>query len=150
MEKGSLKFLVDENISPKLVTILNKLGERSVYSLHREDAYRGQDDEVWLPLASQRGFICVTCDCQMLCDQGIATVLRDSQATVIFLASNFARSRTWDQALWLLRHWRKIKAFAEGMRPGQLVKVYQNGRIAPVRADGVQRRRRRSNGQAGA
>ncbi|MDO8588433.1 MAG: hypothetical protein Q7T82_15505 [Armatimonadota bacterium] len=131
MVESRLKFLADENIPPVLVTILRKLNEKSIESMHGSP-YAGQPDEVWLPSVIERGYICLTCDRRMLAESGIAQILIDQRATMIFLGPHFANSRPWDQAIWLLKYWRKIKEHAATMSPGRLVRVHKNGRIVPV------------------
>ena len=131
MVESRLKFLADENIPPVLVTILRKLNEKSIESVHGGQ-YAGQPDEVWLPTVIKRGYICITCDRRMLAQSGIAQILIDQNARMIFLGPHFANSKAWDKAIWLLRHWHKIKDHASTMSPGQLVRVHKNGRIIPV------------------
>jgi len=141
MVKGGLRFIADENISPVLVTILHKLGERDIERISGTP-YAGTNDEDWLPTITKLGYICVTCDRKMLYDRGVAQVLIDQKCMAVFFGSHFAQSGRWDQALWLLRYWRKIKKHAETMAPGQLVRVCKNGRIIPVYARPASKGRR--------
>ena len=132
MATSSVKFLADQNISPKLVRILHQLDERSITSIYHEaDMVDGLDAE-WLPKAAERGYVCVTCDCRMATELSLAQILISEKVKVIFLSDYFADSKKWEQALWLLRYWQKIKAFAQDMSSGQLVRVHKNGKIVAV------------------
>jgi hypothetical protein len=133
MEKSSLKFLADENISPVLVTIINKLGDRSLEAFNRT-TYMGMPDEEWLPTAAERGYICLTCDRKMLAEPVVAQAVKATKVRAIFLGENFSHSVRWDQALWLLKHWRKIRSHAESMQPGDLIRVSKAGRITEIAA----------------
>ena len=131
MAKSSVKFLADQNISQKLIAILNHLGEKSISSIYRTDMVDWLDPD-WLPEATRRGYICVTCDSRMAVELGTAQILINERARVIFFGEHFAGSRKWEQALWLLKHWREIRSFAQGMVRGQLVRVNKNGSIVGV------------------
>ena len=134
MEEGSLKFIADENISPVLVSILNRLGDKSVKSIHRPpfNIFMGKPDQHWIPKLSKQGFICVTYDRQMLVDEALSSILSQTPARVIFLGRQVANRNRWDQAIWFLRHWRGIRDTAATMAPGQLVRVLVNGQVKPV------------------
>ncbi len=110
---------------------MHHLGERSITSMFGSDMEQKPDTD-WVPTATQRGYVCITCDCAMISDLAIAQVLVKENARAIFFGNHFADSKKWDQALWLLKHWDAIRAYAEGMTPGQLVRVNKNGRIVSV------------------
>jgi hypothetical protein len=132
MAESSVKFLADENISPVLVEIIRKLGDRSLSSIHRYSDYLGTPDEHWVPLATKREYIIVTCDRRMLIKHGISQALETTGARCIFLARNFADANRWNQALWLIRYWPKIRKHAETMGQGNLVRVTSNCRILTI------------------
>lgn len=125
-------FLADENISPILVDIIRKLGDRSIFSMHRLTEYKGTADEYWVPLVTQRQYIIVTCDRRMLMEHGIAHALANTGARCIFLARHFANANRWNQALWLIKYWPKIRKYAETMGNGDLIRVTSKCRIMAV------------------
>lgn len=147
MAKGSVKFLADEHVSPKIVAIINKLGDQSISSIRHGpfQHYSGTPDDYWIPEVTRNGFICVTCDTRMLIDRTIAPCLETAKARMIFLGRHIAESSLWDQALWWLKHWRQISLYAETMTPGQLVKVSSRGKITPVSPSPTRPRPRRSS-----
>jgi hypothetical protein len=69
----------------------------------------------------------------MTAELAMAQILINERPRVIFLESHFANSTPWDQTLWLLKHWKKIKAHAEGMSKGQLIRVLTNEKIVAVK-----------------
>lgn len=125
-------FLADENISPVLIDIIRKLGDRSIFSIHRMEDYRGAPDEEWIPRATQRNYVIITCDRRMLTEHGIAQALKQTQARCVFLAHPFASANKWKQALWLIRYWPKIREYAATMQPGDLARATMKCQIAPV------------------
>ena len=133
MQKGSLKFLADEQISPVLIRILNHVGEKAILRFS-SNFPNGTADEKWIPEATRRGFVCVTYDRKMLMTESIAPLFKKANARVIFIGNHLANVGCWDQALWMLKHWRKIRQRATTMTPGELLRVHKNGRIVPVTA----------------
>lgn len=132
MSKGSLKFLFDENISPAMKRILHALGDKWIKSLREYDG-QGRPDEEWLPKAIQQGFVCLTCDRKMLIQHSTALIFSQANARVIFIGNHFANGKIWDQAIWLLKYWRKLRQRAELMQPGDLLKVLKNDRIVEAK-----------------
>lgn len=122
-----MKFITDENISPQISKILRIVGDGSMQPLNRGSM--GLGDEHWIPRVTGWGFIIVTLDRKMRSSPSIMKVLCDSQARVIFLGQFLSQSRLWDQSLWFLQFWRKVKKHAVSMQPGESVKVSKNGRI---------------------
>jgi hypothetical protein len=130
-KEGSVRFITDENISKRLVAILNKLGERSVESIYGTD-YTGTPDEEWLPLVAERGYICISCDRRMTIESSIAPFLVKANVRAIYLSKHFANAKIWQQALWMLKYWHQIKSHAQTMKPGDLVKVLHNGKMKQI------------------
>ena len=131
MEQSGLKFLADECFSPVLIRILKHLGEKSIQPF-KPNFEHGTPDEVWIPQATQRGYICITLDRRMLGAENIAVFFAQAKARVVFIGSHLANMRRWDQALWLLKYWHRIRERAGTMTAGELVKVLRYGRIVPV------------------
>lgn len=128
-EGSSIGYLFDENVSPKLVSILRNLGEPGLYLVVRVFGYGAKDSD-WLPRVAEYGYICVTCDRRQLADERIARVVQAARGRAVFLPSQFAQARRWDQALWLLRHWPRIKEATTGLVRGEVRFVRWNGRVS--------------------
>ena len=134
MEESGVKFLADEHISPKIVTFIGILGDKSIKSI-KHPRFRGiigMEDQDWIEKVTASGFICITCDRGMIIDNTIGPYLAKASARVIFIGKHLANSRKWDQALWWLRYWPRIRGYGRTMTPGQLAKVHKNGKIVPI------------------
>lgn len=130
MADSSLKFIVDECIPPVLATFMMKLRAGYLYSMRDEGHdYLGKPDEEWIPAATNRGFIIITCDRNMLKTKAIANALHKAQAIAIFLPSYFAQATPYDKTLWLLKVWPKIREYAATMKSGDTIKITQRGQI---------------------
>lgn len=121
---GGLKFLADENMSPVLIQILRKLGAGFIESMHSKPE-RGSMDEHWIPLYAERGYITISLDRKQLKQGAVIQVLVSSGARMIYLPQRFADSKRWDQALWLLRFWRRIVERAGSMDPSGEVVIFR-------------------------
>lgn len=111
MAEGSVEFLTDENISSKIIMFIGMLGDKSIKSM-RHPRFQGlcaTADQDWIQKVTDRGFICITYDRRMTVDATIAPYLANAQARVIFICKHLATSRRWEQALWWLRYWPKIR-----------------------------------------
>lgn len=134
MQESGVTYLADAHISGKLIKILRHVGEKSILSVQKVFA-EGVNDEVWIPKATERGFVCITYDRRMLGNDAILPFLIEAEARVIFIGSHLARAKLWDQALWMLRYWRKIRQYATSLQAGQCIRVHKNGRISPLQLD---------------
>lgn len=132
MAEGSLKFLFDENLSPVLVRVLRNLGENTIHH-HRAVFPGGADDEHWIPKATSLGFVCITLDHKMTTDRTVAPILAATKARMIFLRFGRARMDRWQQALWFLKYWHKLRDRAALLKPGEMIRAHRNGRITQVK-----------------
>lgn len=139
MALRSVIFLGDEHISPVIKRVLEYVGDDSFHNF-REFADRGAADEIWIPAASKAGYVCVTYDCKIT--REIAKSLSAAGSQVIFI-SGIAHFERWDEVMWVLRYWRKIKQHAEEMKSGDLVSVNRWGRITKIDPDRPPRVRRK-------
>ena len=60
-----------------------------------------------------------------------ARLLRETGVTALFLGPFWSRLGFWQQAIWLVRKWELIDAFARSARKGTLADIQQNGRLRP-------------------
>jgi len=107
------------------------LGEKGLGTVVDKFGYGAQDED-WIPKAAAWGFVYVTLDKRQLHDTRIAPILKQAGARAIFLPNRFAHLNRWDQALWLLKHWKPIAVRATDLQEGQLIRVTWTGRIVEI------------------
>lgn len=118
-------------ISPRIVKALAALGE-DVAPVRDLPGWPLDDAEL-LDLIGSGGWAFVTADRRILTRPYEAAALRRAHLIAFFLNPFFLKSRFWDQAVWLIRHWPKLKATAETMVPPNGFVVQQNGKMSPLK-----------------
>lgn len=56
-----------------------------------------------------------------------AKALKRAGITALYFAPFFQKMKLWDQAVWLVKRWPRIKGFAEGVAKGTCAEIKQNG-----------------------
>ena len=130
-QQGGVRVVFDENFSPVIVQILRKLGERGVKSFKEEFAL-GEQDEEWIPKTVQRKLVYVTLDGAQLRSKTIGPILKASRVRAIYLPKKYSQSNRWNQALWMLRRWPKIRDEVFALSEGDIRKVSWNGKITAI------------------
>lgn len=125
-----MTLLFDNNLSPDLADAFEHLGV-SAKHLSAEFAPDAKDSE-WIPQAAQRGFVIVTCDCNIQKREAEREVYRRNRMRGLFLARAFAGMRLLDQAKWLLWRWEEIEKVLNTAKPGEAYLVKQKGVIRPL------------------
>lgn len=129
--KSGVRLLADECLSIALPDILNRVGIRGIHSFRSEFEY-GIPDEDWVPEATRRNFICLSCDRKMLIREQIAAFISRKTARMIFLPSSVARARLRVQLGWMLRYWDRIEHYADAMPPGAIASINKRGQISAM------------------
>ncbi len=130
-----MRFLLDNNLSPRLARALNELTRGSGHEVTalRERFPADTKDTQWIGRLAQEGDWAVVCG-----DRGILTnpielkALRDSGLTIFFLARGWASLEHWPKAAKLVQHWPKIEATVENVLPGVCYTVQLNGKLAVI------------------
>lgn len=128
MAEGRVRVLTDECISDHLADILHRVGIRCIYPFGSQFT-TGLADEEWVPQAASRGFVCLSCDRNMVDREQIAEFLSKRTARMIFLPSSFSNSRLRVQLAWLLKYWDKIEEQAASMTLGSVAAISKSGQI---------------------
>lgn len=107
--------------------MLHALGEHAVAL---RDEYAEDIDDVTL-LSRLRGphLVFLSTDTSQLTREQEARALKQANVTAIFFGPFFERMKLWPQAVWLVTKWPKIKGFAEGVIPGTIAEIKQNGSV---------------------
>jgi len=121
-------FFLDNMISPKFAKALRALGE-DVYAL-RERFAEDTSDEEWLRRIGGEGWPLVTADKHILSRPHELQALKEAEVTTFFLGPFFAtKTQFWDQAVWLIRNWPKLRQTAQTFKKGSCFSVSQRGKL---------------------
>ena len=125
-----MTILLDNMISHRIAAALDALGE-DVQALR--DVFPQQtSDAQWIKEIGEKGWSFITVDKHISTRPHEVAALRDAQVTAFFLGRFWAKTKAWDQAVWLIRHWPKFKNVVETLARGTCFTVQQNGRMRPI------------------
>jgi len=125
-----LTFLLDNMISPRIAAALKALGE-DVRAL-RDEFPPETSDTQWVESIGKKGWSFITADKRISTRPHQVAALQASKVTGFFLGRFWAKTKFWDQAVWLIRHWPKFKDMASMVTRGTCFTVQQNGRMRPI------------------
>lgn len=74
-----------------------------------------------------RGLVFVSTDTSQLTRQQEARALKQACITALYFGPFFQRMKLWPQAVWLVRRWPGISAFASNIAMGSCAEIKQNG-----------------------
>ena len=122
-----MTFFFDHNLSPNLADALNLLGINTTY-LRKEFPPNIEDPE-WMKEAAARGYIVITCDCNIQKRKAERQVYHELKLRGIFLAKSFSHMKVLDQAKWLLWRWEDILNTLRHAKPGTAYLLHQRGKL---------------------
>lgn len=122
-----MKYLFDNNFSPKLVRMLRALDVRACAL--RECFPANVDDKEYLSQLAGTGWILLTCDRHIRTRKAEARALRESGVSALFFNPFFTKKELWDQAHWLVKNWPRIEAHCRAAVPGSYAEVRERGQI---------------------
>jgi len=105
--------------------MLSALGE-DVEAL-REEYPEDTNDVALFQRLRGRNLVYVSTDTSQMRRQEEARALKEAGVTALFFGPFFQRMKFWDQAIWLVKRWPRIKGFATGVTPGTCAEIKQNG-----------------------
>jgi len=127
-----LKFVGDENMSPVLVSLLAKLGAGTgIFSFRRWNVLGASDEEV-VRQTGARGEVLVGPDRRQIGEPIIAGTIATTGARIIWLPSEFANSKLWDQIWWMLTHWLAVLDHVSQLRPGECAYLRASGVLVKI------------------
>lgn len=124
-----MTFFFDNCLPPQIVAALKALGVDVVHL--RDELPQKTDDEVWIPHAAQRNYICVTDDHYIRRRPAEREVRRKHGLRSVFLPAGLPRCPLWDQATKVISWWPKIEDWGSRARAGDCILVSIHGRIEP-------------------
>lgn len=120
-----MKYVFDADLSRKIAKVLALLGEDVC---HVRDRFSGSTpDTEWLEWAAAEGRIVVTGDLKMRSRRNEVEVFRALSITAVFLEPSIRRMKRWDQALWMLNHWREMAAVVASAPAGSCFRATKGG-----------------------
>jgi len=100
----------DENISGRLVRILDIYDSENEYRQLTDEFERGTADEIWLPDIAERypDSILLSGDQRIARDKAQRAILKDSGLSLVYWDKNFAHAQFHEQAWRLLKIWPSV------------------------------------------
>jgi hypothetical protein len=125
-----LRFILDNNLSPRLARALNALTDGNPEVHHLRDKFDADTPDVeWIQeLSSQGNWVVVTEDRRILTRIAERDAFRTAHLTGYFLDKAWCRQTLWVQAEHLVRWWPVILEFATKVTPGHAYGVPLKGR----------------------
>jgi len=125
-----MKYFMDHCCSRKLARILALL---SVDIVALTDLFPENTLDVdFLPKLREWDRILVTADKRIRTARLEATALMKSGVSAIILGPAFLKMQRWDQAKFLISHWREIDEFISQQNPGTIIRVQHTGKCTIV------------------
>ena len=122
-----MTFFFDNNLSARLAEILRILG---VDVIHLRDRFPQDVKDVdWIPIVGSEGLIVVTADDRLRRNVAERAAIRQYTVSVIYLPKNYLDRGLWEQAEFMVRHWRKIESQLDRLSPGFQVRSTDNGKL---------------------
>ena len=120
-------YFFDNCISYRLSDMLRALGEdaESQRQSYPQDI---ADVDLFSQLAGRPGLVFISTDEKQKTRAEEARALKQSGISALYFGPFFRRKRFWEQAVWLMRRWERIRGFAEGAAPGTFAEIKENGR----------------------
>jgi hypothetical protein len=121
-----MRFMLDNNLSPRLARALNALTENDGDSVDhlRSRGLDAEPDEVYISeLAKEGSWVVVTCDTSMARKPHEVKAWIDSGLVFVMLKHGWIALDFWKKAWKLIRIWPEIRAKAKRARPGTGISV---------------------------
>jgi len=126
-----LRFLLDNNLSPKVARALAALGYDVVHL--RDERAAEAPDEVWMAECARRGWAAISYERYIQAKPSLRQVLEACGLTILFLPRSMASLDPRKLTIALLHAWPKIVEAAESARPGRrCFSVRLDGRVEPL------------------
>jgi len=120
-------YFFDNCISYRLCGMLRALGE-DVESLREKYPEDIGDIPLFPELAGRPNLVFISTDTSQTTRKEEARALKQAGISALYFGPFFERMKFWDQAIWLVKRWEKIRGFSEGAARGTCAEIKQNGR----------------------
>ena len=106
--------------------MLRALGE-DAEALRENHPENIQDVPLFQELGNRPDLVFISTDKSQRTREQEARALKQAGITALYFGPFFERMKLWDQAVWLVKRWPRIKGFAEGVAKGTCAEIKQNG-----------------------
>jgi hypothetical protein len=114
-------FFFDNCISKAIPRILTEL---DVDACHLTQHFPADtNDTEWIPWVGYRGWIVVTVDNEIKRNTPEREALRSADIVAFFFGRWFLDRQKWDQATWIVKHWRAIETHARSAQTGTIISI---------------------------
>lgn len=121
-----MKYFFDNCISPRFPAMLNALGMEAVAL--REIFPADLDDVALFGKLRGSGMVFITADDRQKTRRHEARALKEAGLMALWFGRSWTRKKFWDQAVWIIRRWPMIDAFARSVVTGTCAEIKENGR----------------------
>ena len=123
-------YFFDNCISPKFPEMLRALGEaaEALRDNHPQDI---EDVPLIQELLGRPDLVFISTDTSQTTRLEEAKALKQAGNTALYFGPFFQKMKLWDQAVWIVKNWPKIRGFAEGVAKGTCAEIKQNGKAWP-------------------
>jgi|SwirhirootsSR2_FD_contig_31_5520312_length_1558_multi_4_in_0_out_0_2 hypothetical protein len=126
-----MKFLLDNNLSPKLARALAALSEGGHEVVALRDRFPADtSDETWIRQLGKEGGWCVVSGDRFLKTPGERAAWRESKLTTFFLAPGWSSLTHWAKAAKLVHAWPIIESTAVNVEAGAAFEVKVSGKLS--------------------
>ncbi len=132
-----MKFLLDNNLPPRLARALNELSKGSGHEVVAlRDRFQPEtEDASWIRhLGAEGGWSVVSGDLNIFKNPVELAAWRESKFTIFFLARGWSSLEYWVKASKLVHVWPTIQTHASTVRPGAAYVVHVNGKLEVIQS----------------
>jgi hypothetical protein len=101
--------------------------EQDVECVRDNYAENVDDSVLFSELAARENLVFVSTDKGQTTRKEEARALKQAGVTALYFAPFFQKMLLWDQAVWIVTRWPKIKGFAEATTKGTCAEIKRNG-----------------------
>jgi hypothetical protein len=128
-----MKYVFDNCISYRLAEMLRALNEDVIHinSLMPVDT---PDVELFEKIKHD-GRVFVSLDRMQKTREREALAIKENRITGLWLSRFFCKKIFWEQAVWLVKHWKTIDGYVSGVEVGTCAEIKENGKSMPFTID---------------
>ncbi len=123
-----MTFFFDACLSKRIVKVLQDLDVEAI-ALEDEFGDSAVADTEWLRVASEKRWVVVTSDERIRRNPVEREVFEQSGLVTVFVYDGYAKQGLFQQAAWMIAHWKAIDQATARARPGTSFHANCNGKV---------------------